>query len=155
MLLIILRSEWGHSVDAGGGATFCGGRRQGWRLDPSAQEPGGGGICANLLHQSLPGQQRQRCHDLHMTSQWPLNYLTWHQVGSHDLRPLTHECHHASSYGNSSLPCCALPVCVPNLSCVTYLYNSRAGVSLRLTSDTDDDQFSLCNANLMLTWKDI
>lgn len=71
LFFFFCRSERRYSVNGGGGTTFCGGRGQGWRLDQSAEEPGGGGIRPHLLHQSLPGQQCQRCHDLHLTFTWP------------------------------------------------------------------------------------
>lgn len=81
----LLRSERRHSVHGGGGTTFCGGRGQRWRLDPSTEEPGGGGIRPHLLHQSLPRQQCQRCHDLHITYIRPSHDL--HMTRIIDLWP--------------------------------------------------------------------
>ncbi len=75
LLLIFCRSEWRHSVNGGRRTTICGWRGQRWWLDQSTKESGGGGIRPHLLHQSLPGQQRQRCHDLHMTLTWPSHHL--------------------------------------------------------------------------------
>lgn len=66
MLLFFCRAEWRHPLNGGGRTAFCGGRRQRWWLDQSTEELGGGGICPHILHQSFPGQQCQRCHDLHM-----------------------------------------------------------------------------------------
>lgn len=86
MLLFFCRAEWRHPVNGGGRTAFCGGRRQRWWLDQSTEELGGGGICPHILHQSFPGQQCQRCHDLHMTFKSPPHMIDI--LSSHNL-PMT------------------------------------------------------------------